>query len=106
MFGLTGVPVGAPVFFTPNTLSPGGTVQAVLECGPFVSIGKRLHQNGFRAESVAAVQCVVKFPREAGGGVRQAMPTLAWPSGVGCCAGDDVGRYVRLAERRVQVALH
>ena len=107
LFGLTGVPLGAPAFFAPQPLlAGGGAVQTVPERGPFVIIRECLNQNGFRAESVTAVQCVVKFPREARGGVRQAMPTLAWPSGGGSCAGDDVGRYVRLAERRVQVALH
>ena len=55
MFGLTGVPIGAPAFFPTNALNLCGAVQAVPECGPFIAIGKRLHQNSFRAEPVATV---------------------------------------------------
>ena len=55
LFGLTGVPIGAPAFFPTNALNLCGAVQAVPECGPFIAIGKRLHQNSFRAEPVATV---------------------------------------------------
>ena len=74
------------------------------ERGPFVTIRKCLNQNGFRAEPVAAVQCVIKSPREVGGGLRQAMPELAWPSGRCRLAGNDVGGFIRLAKRSRQIA--